>query len=150
MLSPRREPNWATNQKDPIQSLHEVQVSKSHVHIKYKTNKCFTLCDLGSQNGTLLRLSEPKQRSKPHTLTHCDTLAIGTTSFTLHIHTGWDTCEYCHWEERGLGEGEDDKRQEGKTEWKKELNRIKKRYGLRVSEYVSHKVVWLRFMVLCR
>ena len=32
-----------------------------------------------------------------------------------------------------MGEEEGERTQEGKTQWKKELNRIKKRYGLRVS-----------------
>ena len=46
------------------------------------------------------------------------------------MHAGWDTCEYCRWEERGGGE--EGKEGEGKVTWKTELNRIKKRYGLRV------------------
>ena len=86
-----------------------------------------------------LHAVQPKQQSKPHTLTHCDTLSLGTTQFSLHIHAGWDTCEWCRWEERsrmegeGAGSGGGAKSGTTKGQWKKELNRIRKRYGLRVS-----------------
>ena len=60
--SPLREPGSS----NPV-TLHEVQVSKCHVVIRYsKTKKCFTVIDLGSQNGTLLnqeRLSEASVNS---------------------------------------------------------------------------------------
>ncbi|CAI8034446.1 Angiogenic factor with G patch and FHA domains 1 [Geodia barretti] len=126
-----REPGGA----NPV-SLREVQVSKAHVDIRFsRTNGCFTICDLASQNGTFLnnaRISEPKTESKPHPINHNDILEIGTTSFTLHIHSGWDTCEFCRWEERGGGE--EGMGKEGRGSWKTELNRIKKRYGLRMKD----------------
>ena len=91
----------------------------------------------------LMLLLQPKERSKPHPLSHGDTLTLGSTTFILHIHTGLDTCEgcdpvsleQCHAESADSGsvvmkESLDVRR-------RRELSRIKAKYGLRV----SHRIV---------
>ena len=68
-----REPGGA----NPI-SVREVQVSKAHVDIRFsRTNGCFTLCDLASQNGTFLnntRISEVHTRHGQTSLSNVHSL----------------------------------------------------------------------------
>ena len=83
---------------------------------------------------------QAKQESKPHPLSHGQTLTLGSTTFMLHIHTGWETCAWCDpaqlgaWQE-GVQSGDVTEEVGGSLDLqrRKELNRIKKRYGLRVS-----------------
>ena len=66
LISPSFPPPSLLSPREPGGSngipLPEVLVSKSHVEIRYsKSRKCFTVCDKGSRNGTIIndkRLSE--------------------------------------------------------------------------------------------
>ncbi|KAJ3013874.1 Angiogenic factor with G patch and FHA domains 1 [Thoreauomyces humboldtii] len=58
---------------------------------------CFFVTDVASTHGTFVngkRLSEPKKSSQPHRLEHGDTLTIGGTTMTAHIHAKWG-CDAC-------------------------------------------------------
>ena len=121
--------------------IPELLISKNHAEISYnKRRKHFMIKDLGSRNGTLLnqeRLSEPKETSPPFTLSHQHTLTLGTTSLSIHIHAGWEVCEGClcdstHKEDdpRGVARGQG---QSLDLQRRREMNRIKKKFGLRVS-----------------
>ncbi|CAO3636185.1 unnamed protein product [Cunninghamella blakesleeana] len=79
--------------------LPDIEVSKYHCQIYYdEDKKCFSLIDVGSQNGTLLngiRLSEKKISSSPHSLKHGDQIQVGDTLLEFHNHeNGWP-CEKC-------------------------------------------------------
>lgn len=122
--------------------LPEVQVSKSHVAIGYHRRRGrYTVRDTGSVNGTFLnttsRLSQAKESSKPRPLYHDDTLTVGTTTFLVHMHCGWETCESCDpalWS-HDLEKGATAENLEPiDLTRRKELNRIKKKYGLRAKD----------------
>ncbi|GIY13674.1 angiogenic factor with G patch and FHA domains 1 [Caerostris darwini] len=132
-------------------SVPDIDVSKVHAEIKFDNKSWkYSIEDLGSQNGTFVnevRLSEPKQKSKPHELNHGDKLSLGSCKLLLHIHGGLETCDKC---EPGQVIAELSK--EGKSahviktkkqiekERRKELRKIKKKYGLKGMEYCDANV----------
>ncbi|OWA51572.1 putative Angiogenic factor with G patch and FHA domains 1 [Hypsibius exemplaris] len=79
--------------------LDEDLVSKYHAVISYDHDSSqYRLQDFGSQNGTLLnsrRLSDAKEVSEKHELTHQDLISIGSTILIVHIHANTDTCDDC-------------------------------------------------------
>ncbi|KAL9986844.1 hypothetical protein ACROYT_G001050 [Oculina patagonica] len=79
--------------------IPDVEVSKVQCKIEFdKERRQFFICDIGSRNGTFLngmRLSESKQKSEQHVITHGDELALGSTTLHLHIHPGTQTCDSC-------------------------------------------------------
>ncbi|GAA5823780.1 hypothetical protein JCM11251_003291 [Rhodosporidiobolus azoricus] len=88
--------------------LKELAVSKVHctlfwsVEPELEDGGYWALVDNGSTHGTFLssegvgkhRLSEPKIASVPHRLRHLDTLHVGSTTFSLHIHPSF-ACSAC-------------------------------------------------------
>ena len=99
-----------------------------------------TLCLVTPQSTLTLFVHQAKERSQPCPLVHGQTLTLGSTTLTLHIHTGWETCAWCDpargaWQ--GLHTGVDPRNLEPSLELdsqrKRELNRMKKKYGLSVS-----------------
>ena len=117
--------------------LPEIQVSKEHVDIKYDRRRGgFVVRDRGSRNGTFLndnRLSEPKHDSDPTPLNHGDRLRLGNTIFGVHIHNGIETCDECNPVLMSSNEGGDSS-EPLDVQRRKELNRIKKLYGLRMKD----------------
>ena len=80
---------------------------------------------------------QARETSKSRPLSHGHTLTLGTTTLTIHIHTGWETCEECDPALLGGEGGRSGGGGGGAGESldllrRRELNRIKKRYGLRV------------------
>ena len=66
---------------------------------------------------------------------------MGSTTLNLHIHNGWETCAWCDpsrargmfhdLQEAGPAKGSETLEELG-VQRRKELNRLKKKYGLRV------------------
>ncbi|KAJ7727291.1 hypothetical protein DFH07DRAFT_851884 [Mycena maculata] len=84
--------------------LKEMEVSKLHATAFLGDNAAWHLVDMGSKHGTFLqprsstvaaRLSPPRVASVPRQLHHLDTLAIGSTTFLVHIHAETAPCEDC-------------------------------------------------------
>ena len=78
---------------------------------------------------------QPRESSHPWPLVHGHTLTLGSTTLVLHIHNGWETCNWCDpssdvFQARDAKEAEPE--EELGVQRRKELNRIKKKYGLRV------------------
>ncbi len=75
-------------------------------------------------------------------MVHGHTLTLGSTTLVLHIHNGWETCNWCDPSsdifqvpgERDA-KGVEPEEKLG-VQRRKELNRIKKKYGLRVRSFV--------------
>ena len=84
---------------------------------------------------------QPKQDSKPYLLQHGDLLTIGSTTFLLHIHRGMSCCTECSQLGIVVGSGMSDETNTDslETQRRKELNKIKKKYGLRVR--LNRKVI---------
>ena len=83
-----------------------------------------------------------RESSKPRPLSH------GHTTFTLHIHTGWETYEQCDlvlvMSEEGMGGGGEGGGGESlDLQRRRELNRIKKRYGLQAKDTYGEEEVKL-------
>ncbi|CAB4013319.1 angiogenic factor with G patch and FHA domains 1 isoform X2, partial [Paramuricea clavata] len=133
--------------------ISDIEVSKEHAKVYYddKSSEYFVK-DLGSQNGTFIngsRISESKQESEGHKLSHGEQLKIGSTTFLLHIHPGSETCDECEpgqvQAQLKAKEMEDEvlitrvvsSVNDGNPESlrKKELKRLKKRYMLENSEH---------------
>ncbi|GAA5889208.1 hypothetical protein JCM6882_000675 [Rhodosporidiobolus microsporus] len=88
--------------------LKELAVSKVHctlfwsVEPELEDGGFWAVVDNGSTHGTFLssegmgktRLSEAKVASRPHRLRHLDTLHVGSTTFSLHIHASF-ACAAC-------------------------------------------------------
>ncbi|KAJ7650368.1 hypothetical protein FB45DRAFT_887757 [Roridomyces roridus] len=92
----------APSQDVPRIRLKEMEVSKLHA-TAYLDRDSWYLVDMGSKHGTFLqlttnekpaRLSPPRVASVPRQLHHLDALAIGSTTFLVHIHEG-APCEDC-------------------------------------------------------
>jgi hypothetical protein len=116
----------------------DIMVSKEHCRITYvKRKEMYAITDCGSQNGTYIngnRLCEPKVVSQPYVLQHGDKLTIGSSPFLIHIHRGMSSCSQCSQlglnivgSQPGPSEPLDVQRRKG-------LNKIKKKYGLRVKD----------------
>ncbi|CAL1265418.1 unnamed protein product [Larinioides sclopetarius] len=129
----------------------EIGVSKVHAEITFDNESWkYSIEDLGSQNGTFVnevRLSEPKQKSKPQVLSHGDKLALGSCKLLIHIHDGYETCDQC---EPGQVIAELSSKEvkvapvlktkkEKEKERRQEMKRLKKKYGLQGMEYCDGK-----------
>ncbi|KAH6908988.1 angiogenic factor with G patch and FHA domains 1 [Coprinopsis sp. MPI-PUGE-AT-0042] len=90
--------------------LKEMEVSKFHATVYWDGAKQeWGIVDMGSMHGTfvhagsspgsepsnLTRLSQPRVASLPRRLRHLDTLSIGSTVFSVHIHDGNLACDAC-------------------------------------------------------
>ncbi|KAF8206506.1 hypothetical protein K438DRAFT_1817325 [Mycena galopus ATCC 62051] len=81
----------APSQDIPRVRLKEMEVSKLHA-TAYATHGTF----LQSRSSvTAVRLSPPRVASVPRILLHLDTLAIGSTTFIVHIHPQQTPCSDC-------------------------------------------------------
>ena len=88
-----------------------------------------------------LLLLQSRECSQPCPLIHGHTLTMGSTTLTIHIHSGWETCTFCdpaqrEGQEQLAGENTRETRAQEELDVlrRKELNRIKKKYGLRVCQ----------------
>ncbi|GFS17530.1 angiogenic factor with G patch and FHA domains 1 [Elysia marginata] len=128
--------------------IPDLNISKLHAKVDYDYDqKGYFIVDKGSQNGTLLnkkRLSESKEQSAAHLLSHGDILEVGNTCLLLHIHPGHDTCEDCEPGQvqaklRALNPVHNDhvilSKDERNKQRLKELKQIKKKYGLQNSHF---------------
>ncbi|KAF7330517.1 hypothetical protein MVEN_02491200 [Mycena venus] len=93
----------APSQDIPRVRLKEMEVSKLHA-TAYADGDTWSIVDMGSKHGTFLqprssitavRLSPPRVASIPRRLNHLDTLAIGGTTFLVHIHPTQTPCSDC-------------------------------------------------------
>ncbi|KAK7033082.1 hypothetical protein R3P38DRAFT_2920597 [Favolaschia claudopus] len=93
----------AVAQDIPRVRLKEMEVSKLHATI-YMDGDNYSIVDMGSKHGTFLqpqssstaiRLSKPRVASLPRQLHHFDTVAIGNTTFLVHIHPSQSPCDDC-------------------------------------------------------
>ncbi|KAJ7707780.1 hypothetical protein B0H17DRAFT_1033979 [Mycena rosella] len=95
----------APSQDIPRIRLKEMEVSKLHA-TAYWDNAAgaWNIVDMGSKHGTFLqprssttavRLSPPRVASVPRQLHHLDTLAIGSTTFLVHVHADVPCSECC-------------------------------------------------------
>ena len=87
--------------------------------------------------------------SKPCPLSHGHTLTLGTTTFTLHIDTEWETYEQYDFvlvineEGRGVGGGGGGEGESLDLQRRRELNKIMKRYGLQAKDTYNEEEVKL-------
>ena len=88
----------------------------------------------------LNKLQAREASQTPCPLVHGHTLTMGSTTLTLHIHSGWDSCVWCDpsrgafQNQRSEEEAGEENQEELDMQRRKELNRIKKKYGLRVCD----------------
>ncbi|EDV26557.1 uncharacterized protein TRIADDRAFT_16335, partial [Trichoplax adhaerens] len=76
--------------------IPELAISKKHAQIGYDLQESkYHICDLGSKNGTYLNDVKIANDGSTFYLQHGDYIKIGSTSFLLHIHPGYDTCDDC-------------------------------------------------------
>ncbi|KAJ7104219.1 hypothetical protein B0H15DRAFT_766497 [Mycena belliarum] len=95
----------ATSEDVPRVRLKEMEVSKLHSTLYWETAAAgWNIVDMGSKHGTFLqprssatavRLSPPRVASLPRQLHHLDTLAIGGTTFLVHVHAARAPCTEC-------------------------------------------------------
>jgi hypothetical protein len=95
----------APSQDIPRIRLKEMEVSKLHATIYWDNGtEAWNIVDMGSKHGTFLqprssttavRLSPPRVASVPRPLHHLDTLAIGSSTFLVHVHTERLPCSEC-------------------------------------------------------
>ncbi|GLV43490.1 uncharacterized protein CBL_04032 [Carabus blaptoides fortunei] len=125
--------------------IPDINVSKVHAKITFdKDSDKYVIVDLGSQNGTILngkRISSAKQTSEPQEIVHGSIIQLGTTKLLCHIHDGQKTCGHC---EPGLIQVENNvqeikiiKPAKKSTQYKKELRRLKKKFGLETQDNSS-------------
>lgn len=92
----------------PRLRLKELEVSKIHATAYWDgARKEWNIVDMGSKHGTFVRaaadpqnaaavrLSQSRAASLPRRLSHADSLAIGGTVFTVHIHDDGLACVDC-------------------------------------------------------
>ncbi|XP_021936806.1 angiogenic factor with G patch and FHA domains 1 isoform X2 [Zootermopsis nevadensis] len=123
-------------------SIPDINISKHHAKFTFDESLGkYYVTDFGSRNGTYLngkRLSVAKQESIPHEVVHGSMLQAGGTKLLCHIHAGQDTCGHCEpglVQQANTAPGEDKARNENKKHChKKELRRIRRKFGLESSE----------------
>ncbi|XP_006889895.1 PREDICTED: angiogenic factor with G patch and FHA domains 1-like [Elephantulus edwardii] len=135
--------------------IPEVGVSKFHAEIHFDHNlQSYVLVDQGSQNGTIVngkQILQPKSKCDPYVLEHGDEVKIGETVLSFHIHSGSDTCDGC---EPGqvrahlrLDKKDDSfvgpalSKEEKELERRKELKKIRVKYGLQNIDYEDEKTL---------
>ncbi|XP_076465194.1 uncharacterized protein LOC143296985 isoform X1 [Babylonia areolata] len=134
-----------------VVQIPDVNISKVHAEIKYdEDNSCYTVEDLGSQNGTFindLRISESKEKSPAIPLSHGDILRVAGTHLLLHIHPGTDTCDDCEpgqvlaalkAQQTVFNDHVVLTKAEKKKQARQQMKEIKKKYGLENSAYVDN------------
>ncbi|KAJ6505943.1 hypothetical protein DFH09DRAFT_1200665 [Mycena vulgaris] len=95
----------SSSQDIPRIRLKEMEVSKLHATAYWEeAAAAWNIVDMGSKHGTFLqptssptavRLSPPRVASVPRRLHHLETLAIGSTTFLVHIHAERAPCDEC-------------------------------------------------------
>ncbi|XP_043776062.1 angiogenic factor with G patch and FHA domains 1 [Cervus elaphus] len=135
--------------------IPEVGVSKFHAEIYFDHDlQSYVLVDQGSQNGTVVngkQILQPKTKCDPYVLEHGDEVKIGETVLSFHIHPGSDTCDGC---EPGqvrahlrldkkdeLFAGPTLSKEEKELERRKELKKIRVKYGLQNTDYEDEKAL---------
>ncbi|XP_004613266.2 angiogenic factor with G patch and FHA domains 1 [Sorex araneus] len=135
--------------------IPEVGVSKFHAEIYFDHDlQSYVLVDQGSQNGTIVngkQILQPKTKCDPYILEHGDEVKIGETVMSFHIHPGSDTCDGC---EPGqvrahlrLDKKDDSfvgpalSKEEKELERRKELKKIRVKYGLQNTDYEDDKAL---------
>ncbi|XP_005386089.1 PREDICTED: angiogenic factor with G patch and FHA domains 1 [Chinchilla lanigera] len=144
-------------EKDMAHTLRipEVGVSKFHAEIYFDHElQSYVLVDQGSQNGTIVngkQILQPKTKCDPYVLEHGDEVKIGETVLSFHIHPGSDTCDGCEpgqvrahlrldkKDESFVGPALS--KEEKELERRKELKKIRVKYGLQNADYEDEKTL---------
>ncbi|XP_066237815.1 angiogenic factor with G patch and FHA domains 1 isoform X1 [Saccopteryx leptura] len=135
--------------------IPEVGVSKFHAEIYFDHDlQSYVLVDQGSQNGTVVngkQILQPKTKCDPYILEHGDEVKIGETVLSFHIHPGSDTCDGCEPGQVRAHLRLDKKdesfvgptlsKEEKELERRKELKKIRVKYGLRNTDYEDEKAL---------
>ncbi|KAI6055416.1 angiogenic factor with G patch and FHA domains 1 [Marmota monax] len=135
--------------------IPEVGVSKFHAEIYFDHDlQSYVLVDQGSQNGTIVngkQILQPKTKCDPYVLEHGDEVKIGETVLSFHIHPGSDTCDGCEpgqvrahlrldkKDESFVGPALS--KEEKELERRKELKKIRVKYGLQNTDYEDEKTL---------
>ncbi|XP_075397312.1 angiogenic factor with G patch and FHA domains 1 [Tenrec ecaudatus] len=135
--------------------IPEVGVSKFHAEIHFDHDlQSYVLVDQGSQNGTIVngkQILQPKTKCDPYVLEHGDEVKIGETVLSFHIHPGSDTCDGCEpgqvrahlrldkKDESFVGPALS--KEEKELERRKELKKIRVKYGLQNTDYEEEKAL---------
>uniref|UniRef100_A0A8D2AXI6 Angiogenic factor with G patch and FHA domains 1 n=1 Tax=Sciurus vulgaris TaxID=55149 RepID=A0A8D2AXI6_SCIVU len=135
--------------------IPEVGVSKFHAEIYFDHDlQSYVLVDQGSQNGTIVngkQILQPKTKCDPYILAHGDEVKIGETVLSFHIHPGSDTCDGCEpgqvrahlrldkKDESFVGPALS--KEEKELERRKELKKIRVKYGLQNTDYEDEKTL---------
>nr|XP_051694659.1 angiogenic factor with G patch and FHA domains 1 isoform X1 [Oryctolagus cuniculus] len=135
--------------------IPEVGVSKFHAEVHFDHDlQSYVLVDQGSQNGTTVngkQILQPKARCAPHVLEHGDEVRIGETVLSFHIHPGSETCDGCEPGQVRAHLRLDQKhealvgpalsKEEKELERRKELKKIRVKYGLQNTDYEDEKAL---------
>ncbi|XP_004374535.1 angiogenic factor with G patch and FHA domains 1 isoform X1 [Trichechus manatus latirostris] len=135
--------------------IPEVGVSKFHAEIHFDHDlQSYVLVDQGSQNGTIVngkQILQPKTKCDPYVLEHGDEVKIGETVLSFHIHPGSDTCDGCEPGQVRAHLRLDKKdesfagpalsKEEKELERRKELKKIRVKYGLQNTDYEDEKAL---------
>ncbi|CAD7684577.1 unnamed protein product [Nyctereutes procyonoides] len=135
--------------------IPEVGVSKFHAEIYFDHElQSYVLVDQGSQNGTIVngkQILQPKTKCDPYVLEHGDEVKIGETVLSFHIHPGSDTCDGCEPGQVRAHLRLDKKdecfvgpalsKEEKELERRKELKKIRVKYGLQNTDYEDEKAL---------
>ncbi|PNF28841.1 hypothetical protein B7P43_G04417, partial [Cryptotermes secundus] len=127
---------------DHAVSIPDINISKHHAKFTFdEALGKYYVIDYGSRNGTFLngkRLSVAKQESDPHEVIHGSLLQVGGTKLLCHIHAGQETCGHCEpglVQQANVTPGEEKTGKESKKHChRKELRRIRRKFGLESSE----------------
>ncbi|XP_076995490.1 angiogenic factor with G patch and FHA domains 1 [Tamandua tetradactyla] len=135
--------------------IPEVGVSKFHAEIFFDHDlQSYVLVDQGSQNGTIVngkQILQPKTKCDPYVLEHGDEVKIGETVLSFHIHPGSETCDGCEpgqvrahlrldkKDESFVGPALS--KEEKELERRKELKKIRVKYGLQNTDYEDEKAL---------
>lgn len=135
--------------------IPEVGVSKFHAEVHFDHDlQSYVLVDQGSQNGTTVngkQILQPKTKCDPHVLEHGDEVRIGETVLSFHIHPGSETCDGCEPGQVRAHLRLDKKheafvgpalsKEEKELERRKELKKIRVKYGLQNTDYEDEKAL---------